>query len=77
MNPEERISAKEALDHPWFVGNHWKMERVMDFKVAHDALETLKSYKVSTHKILIFIANAKVSQDHLQLHLISAEQLRR
>jgi len=44
VDPKERISASNALKHPWFIENHCAVERVIDFKMAHDALQTLKEY---------------------------------
>jgi hypothetical protein len=44
VNPITRISAEEALKHPWFVGNQCTTEKVIDFKAAHDALDALRQY---------------------------------
>ena len=47
IDPQERISAEEALNHQWFKENESKelYNKIKDKKISEDLLENLKSYK--------------------------------
>ena len=50
--PEKRLSAKEAIDHPWI---QQKVKTEFDVELGLEALDELKNFRVSKFKMLYFL----------------------